>query len=497
MGEVERARAMFEDILNDAPPGPTRGRVLWRWAWTVAHIDGYVAGVRAFQEALQELEDDPLAEIEVQQGLAWGLHEYSGVAVAEPHAQRALALAERSGDPRLIGDASALVAFLRSLTGDGLAVEEVGRAVEVTETGDWPQILGRPDWMHAMLLVWGDHLAPALDHFRRIHANAVDCGDEQSLPFVLFHEARTELLIGEWTQARRSAEACAETTLTSGMASERPFACAIVALVEAHFGQVDAARGKIAEGLELADRFAVRPAAMELLATSGFLDLSLGGYAAADHTFSQLDVIARDAGMLEPALFRYHGDAIEAKIALGRLDEAAALLEAARALSAALERPWLKLVVARGEGLLEATRGHAEAASDVLATALGDDRLRQPFERARTMLVLGSVQRRNRQKRAAREALTAASDVFERLGARLWVERAAAELARIGGRAPAEGLTPTELRVAELIVAGRTYREAAAELFISPKTVQWNLSKVYSKLGIRSRAELPGRLKGR
>ena len=111
--------------------------------------------------------------------------------------------------------------------------------------------------------------------------------------------------------------------------------------------------------------------------------------------------------------------------------------------------------------------------------------------------MLGSVQRRNRKKRDAREALTNASDVFERLGARLWVERTAAELARIGGRAPAEGLTPTELRVAELIAAGRTYREAAAELFISPKTVQWNLSKVYSKLGIRSRTELPGRLKRR
>ena len=67
----------------------------------------------------------------------------------------------------------------------------------------------------------------------------------------------------------------------------------------------------------------------------------------------------------------------------------------------------------------------------------------------------------------------------------------------MGGRAPTAGLTPTELQVAELIAAGRTYREVAAELFISPKTVQWNLSKVYRKLDIRSRAELPGRLEPR
>ena len=69
-----------------------------------------------------------------------------------------------------------------------------------------------------------------------------------------------------------------------------------------------------------------------------------------------------------------------------------------------------------------------------------------------------------------------------------------AELARVGGRTPVVGLTPTELQIAELIAAGRSYREVAAELFISPKTVQWNLSKVYRKLDIRSRAELPGRL---
>jgi len=64
----------------------------------------------------------------------------------------------------------------------------------------------------------------------------------------------------------------------------------------------------------------------------------------------------------------------------------------------------------------------------------------------------------------------------------------------VGGRAPAAGLTPTEERIARLIASGRTYREAADALFISPKTVQWNLSKIYRKLGIRSRAELAGRL---
>ena len=157
----------------------------------------------------------------------------------------------------------------------------------------------------------------------------------------------------------------------------------------------------------------------------------------------------------------------------------------------------MALIAGRGSGLLLAARGHLDDACDVLAAALAEDRAGQPFERARTLLAFGSVQRRHRQKRGARDALVEAHDTFAGLGAALWVDKAAAELARVGGRPATSGLTPTELQVAELIAAGRTYREVAAELFISPKTVQWNLSKVYRKLDIRSRAELPGRLEHR
>jgi DNA-binding CsgD family transcriptional regulator len=229
-------------------------------------------------------------------------------------------------------------------------------------------------------------------------------------------------------------------------------------------------------------------------ATLGFIDLSGGRYEEADRTYNEVAAMAADAGFLEPALFRYQGDAIEAKIVLGRLDDAASLLAAAHARAQALDRPWLQLVVGRGRGLMEAAQGHLDVACEVLSAALEGDRSRQPFERARTQLVLGSVHRRNRQKRAARDSLSSAASAFERLGARIWLDRARTELTRVGGRAPSDELTATERQVAELIAAGRTYREAAAELFISPKTVQWNLSKVYSKLGIRSRAELPGRL---
>jgi len=201
--------------------------------------------------------------------------------------------------------------------------------------------------------------------------------------------------------------------------------------------------------------------------TLGFLELSLGE--PADATFDELRAGVERTGLREPALFRWHADAVEAYVLRGRPVD----------FDIDAERPWVRSVAARIDALL----GRA-----VEVDGAGG----QPFERARALLVLGARERRRRKWGAARSALQEALDGFEALGAPLWAERARAELARVGGRAPADGaLTPTEQRVAELIAAGRTYQEAADALFISPKTVQWNLSKVYRKLGIKSRAELP------
>jgi len=495
LGDVARAREMFDEILADCPSGPTRSRVLVDRAWTVAHIEGYNNATSAFRSALGEIGDDRTAEIELENALAWSLHDSDGLPAARPHAARALVLAEESGDAQAIAVATTLGEFLRSLQGEGLALETIGQAMTDVEPSDRVQILCQPEWLHGLLLQWEGRLDEAYDRFRTLHDEAVARGDEQSLPFVLFHLARTELLRGNWADAERAADECARRTRDSGQQSEAAYAAAIVALVQAHLGAVELARSEIAAAVDLGERFGVRPAKLEMRATEGFIELSLGHYDDAERALEWVATAARETGMLEPGLFRHHGDAIEAKIALGRLDDAALLLASAQAQASALNRAWLHLICARCNGLLEAARGDLDAAASGLTDAIERDRSGQPFERARTMLVLGSVHRRNRQKRAARDALSAASNEFARLGARLWLERAQSELSRVGGRSPSDELTPTERQVAELIAAGRTYREAAAELFISPKTVQWNLSKVYSKLGIRSRAELPGRLR--
>jgi DNA-binding CsgD family transcriptional regulator len=265
--------------------------------------------------------------------------------------------------------------------------------------------------------------------------------------------------------------------------------------VQAHLGHVEHARSTIGEGLTVADELGSRSAGLELLAALGFLELSLGNAAEADRVLDRLAAAVEETGLRGPALFRFHGDAIEAKIALGRLDGVEALLAGLGQLEAS---PWVLVMSCRGRALLGAARGDLEASHRELDRALAlHDRLEEPFERARTLFVLGNVLRRDRKKRAAREALESARAIFGRLGAVLWEARTQAELERVGGRAPAtSGLTPTEQRIAELIASGLSYRETADVLFISPKTVQWNLSKIYRKLEIRSRTELPARLAG-
>jgi DNA-binding NarL/FixJ family response regulator len=146
--------------------------------------------------------------------------------------------------------------------------------------------------------------------------------------------------------------------------------------------------------------------------------------------------------------------------------------------------------------MIEVAAGNAEAGLDALAHAVRLSRNgTEPFEHARNLLTLGRAQRRLKQKRAARESLTRADEIFGRLGAPLWQERTAAELARIGGRSlRPPGLTETEQRVAELAADGLTNREIAASVFLSVNTVQAYLKRIYRELGIRSRTELARKL---
>jgi DNA-binding CsgD family transcriptional regulator len=155
---------------------------------------------------------------------------------------------------------------------------------------------------------------------------------------------------------------------------------------------------------------------------------------------------------------------------------------------------WTQAVAARCRALLLASRGDVSEALGAAESSLAlFDGLPTPFERARALLVLGQLRRRRREKRLARQALDEALAIFEHARAPVWAERTRAELARIPDGASTTTLTPTEERIARLAAEGMTNQEIAERAFLSPKTVEVNLTRVYRKLGVR-RAALAQRL---
>src|SRR6266508_2987810 len=499
-GDTDRARLLLEEVVARLPPGRERAFALTRLAWVRGFGHGFRVSADLFRDALAEIGDDPAARIEIELGLAWSIHETGDVAAAEPHARAALELAERLEEPGVLASALAAMAFFQTIRGRGIPTALIERALELEDTEyERRSIFGRPRtaWIHGMLLEWAGDLDAARSTLTTLRDTVLARGDEHTLGYVAHHLGRVECLAGNWELASRYAAECLESTVQTAQEDLRSFALTLRALVDAHLGRVAETRAATDEGLARALAVGAVPAHLEMLGVRGFLEYSLGEAREAHRFLGPLPRAVAEAGFGEPALFRFHGDAIETLLALGEHDAAAALLAELEEQARATGRVWALTIARRCRALLSAAAGDSDAAYASLDRALElHEQLQEPFERGRTLLVRGTLQRRNRKKRPARESLTQALAVFDELGAALWSERARAELRRIGGRAPATlgVLTPTEERVAALVAAGRTYREVADALFISPKTVQWNLSKIYRKLGVRSRAELAAKL---
>ena len=321
-------------------------------------------------------------------------------------------------------------------------------------------------------------------------------GDESSVPYLHVLLAQTECLRGRFDDAAAHADEGAVRAEQVGQETLVAYALALRALTDAYRGDEESARSVAGRALELAGTTSGRPAEQFATAAVGLLELSLERDQAAVEVLAPLVTFARQQEMREPGLTRFVPDLVEALIALGRLDEAEAQLDWFEDNAERLRRPSGQGAAARCRGLLGAARGELADALAAFERALAhNDRAPLPFDRARTLLALGAAKRRAKERKEARTALVEARGVFGALGAQIWEQRAAAELARIGGRAPSTGeLTPIERRVAELVAAGGTNREVATALFLSTRTVEGHLSRVYGKLGVRSRVELARKL---
>jgi DNA-binding CsgD family transcriptional regulator len=268
------------------------------------------------------------------------------------------------------------------------------------------------------------------------------------------------------------------------------------ALVQAHLGNVEEALDAGGRALALAEGSGDRVVAVRALGALGFLELSRGRPEAALERLAPARAELEALGVGELSISQVAHNEIDALVAVGRLDRAEGTIGFVEEKGRPTGRAWHLAVAERGRALVAAGRGDHVRAREHLERALeAHARLPQPFELARTLLAQGSVERRAKHRAAARQALGQALEIFDGLGAPLWAEKTAAELARIPGRAPAAGgLSETERRVAELVASGLSNKEVAARLFVTVRTVEANLSRVYAKLGARSRTELASRL---
>jgi ATP/maltotriose-dependent transcriptional regulator MalT len=403
--------------------------------------------------------------------------------------REALGLAESIDDDTLLAHALTRTADLEVVVGlGGEPVARFERALAVDERARIGPALG-PASMLAGCLVRAGRVEEARPLLMQQRRRALDEGDESSHDLLCLFLAELEWLAGDLGAAAAFAFEGHEVAEQTGSRLMIGSTLALVALVEGTRGDIETALAHARDGARMCDEIGEIAYATYNRQVLGHLELMRGDPAAAHAHLAGFSI---DRGIEGPKRISFVGDEIEALIKLDELERARVLIDGLDQRGRLLDRPTLTAVAARCRALVEATTSRGSVPEASLGAALATfERLRLPLEVGRTLLVLGEIRRRAKQKRSARDALDGALNAFLSLGAPIWAENVRREMARIGGRAsPSDDLTTTERRVAELVATGRSNREVAAELFVTVKAVEANLSRVYAKLGVSSRTEM-------
>jgi DNA-binding CsgD family transcriptional regulator len=412
---------------------------------------------------------------------------------AVAHARAALSAARASGD------AAALV---RALTARALpkahgraerALALLDEATELERALKEPlSLINSPSTWQGAVLLNADRFEAAREALEDAYQRGLALGHaSRALPLTYLVEL--ECRAGNWNRALTySLEAEAVWAGTRGEA----WTLVGRAVIEAHLGNVEIARAVARQSIGLTrGRNLVTLARTE--AALGMLELSHGNWRVALELLEPFVALLEGEPLRDAVAFRACADAVEALLGLGRPAAAKELTERLERHARSVDLPSWEAAAFRCRALVLAALGDVSGARTAISHALTVHAgHHEPFEHARTLLSAGAIERRAKRKAEARSALEQAEAAFERLGARLWLERARRELERTGVRraAAAEELSAAERQVADLAAAGATNKEIAAALYMSVKTVEAHLTRVYRKLDVRSRAELGSRL---
>jgi DNA-binding CsgD family transcriptional regulator/energy-coupling factor transporter ATP-binding protein EcfA2 len=494
-GETELARATAREVLADATLPGDRVRA---WMVVIDSVGQALADVdEAFPQALADAGDDPRLLGLVHSQLAWRHFLVDGdLPRARAEAAQAARLAARAGDRRTELLALAFQAHQETMLGHPDAPVTLERALSEPQDPEVAVDHNGPVYVRFRYLLMSDELDAARATIAPLVREAGRRGAVESETFFGRMLAETELRAGRCGAALELALESLRLAQDTGI-GESP-ALLITSLAEAAGGSTERALALAKEAAARADGDGDLPYLSRTLYALGHAHLVAGDAQAAVEALRRVREAERELGVAEPARGRWQGDLAEALVAIGEFDEAQDVIDATRESATRLRRASVLAVLDRAQGVLLAARGEPDRAAETLRSAR--DRLSAlgyRVEEGRTHLALAQVERRRRNHAGARSALDTAVRVFRTAKAQPWLGRADAERrppAAVSAAAPPSfdlgELAAMEHRVAALVLEGATNREIAAALFISVKTVEATLTRVYRKLGVRSRVDV-------
>ena len=496
-GDAPGAIAELESLVAALPPGLVRARALFHLMY-VTRLSGSLG--RAIAHGIQaatEAADDPTFQAEVYELLS---------RVSDDDIDRKLDTARRAReaidrvedpDPLVVFHVQAALVEAEFYAGLGNHIDRLegldpgtgSRFPPVRAAVSGDDLIGR-------LLAYAGRMDDGIEILRGLYDRA-SVESRSTLPAVLGWMAEAHVLAGRFAATVQLTQEAVERAQETGAADGPPWEVGFLAVGLAQLGRLEEAESTAARvldgpGGDPALDIDHAPARLAL----GLVASARDRYRDAVAHLRPIDDAKRAAGIGDPVLCAHVADFIEALVGAGELSEAHEVLARFEEQADRCDGQWARAASARCRALVLAAGARLDeacaAAERSLALLVG---LPMPFEQAKAQLVLGQVHRRRREKRLARAALTRALATFEDLATPVWAERTRAELARIPDHHPGTGLTPTEETIARLAADGLTNREIADRVFVSPKTVEVNLTRVYRKLGVRSRSALAGRLR--
>ena len=488
-GQTSKADALVAEGLAESPAPRARAELLAHRGRFALYGEDQEVAFDTLLEAARLLEDtDPARAAELLADAVGAGLQVGGALAGNAAAQ--LAALETEGDPlRELVVAQALLAAT-SVAGDVGGHDRLERALDAAEAAG---ILDESP-LHLFWAGRGRFMRGHNDEAARLARRAIDAarrtGALALLPQALRLLASADFDRGQWRTAYAAAGEAVELGRELDQDSTVCACLGVLADIDAAAGSAESCRAHASAAIAIATERRLGFYRERAERALGRLDLAIGRTANAIEQLEGVYVRLARAGNWE-ANVTPAWDLVEAHARVGQIERARELLaEAAEAMPPA--SPGEEAVIARCVGIVADDSVFERAFERALSL---HDAEPFPFERARTEHAYGERLRRAGQRKRAREMLHRAVVAFDELGATAFASRTRAELAASGARLRStaearESLTPREMQVALAVAEGASNEEVAAALYVTPKTVEYHLTRVYRKLGLRSRAEL-------